>query len=82
MWWWLLGVLACVLLVAVIVFFLTTGRRYKVFSEKNVRPPAPFVTDSRQRDDRLKRGEKGNMSQDPTDRDAFDRFPGIPNARV
>lgn len=62
MWWWLLGVLACVLLVAVIVFFLTTGRRYKVFSEKNVRPPAPFVTDSRQRDDRLKRGEKGNMS--------------------
>ncbi|KAM8844878.1 all-trans-retinol 13,14-reductase-like [Spinachia spinachia] len=56
MWWWLLWILGCVLLVAVVIFFLTAGRRYKVFSEKCLRPPAPLVTDSRQRDDRLKRG--------------------------
>ncbi|KAJ4932503.1 hypothetical protein JOQ06_010923 [Pogonophryne albipinna] len=56
MWWWLLGVSSCVLLVVVVVFFLITGRRYKVFSEKCLRPPGPLVTDSRQRDDRLKRG--------------------------
>lgn len=54
--WWLLGVLSCVLLAGVAVFFLTTGRRYKVFSEKCLRPPGPLVTDSRQRDERLKRG--------------------------
>ncbi|XP_071060261.1 all-trans-retinol 13,14-reductase-like [Pseudochaenichthys georgianus] len=56
MWWWLLGVSSCVLLLMVVVFFLITGRRYKVFSEKCLRPPGPLVTDSRQRDDRLKRG--------------------------
>ncbi|XP_044037978.1 all-trans-retinol 13,14-reductase-like [Siniperca chuatsi] len=56
MWWWLLGVLSCGLLVVVVIFFLTTGQRYKVFSEKCLRPPGPLVTDSRQRDDRLKRG--------------------------
>ncbi|KAL3053143.1 hypothetical protein OYC64_005636 [Pagothenia borchgrevinki] len=56
MWWWLLGVSSCVLLVVVVVFFLITGRRYNVFSEKCLRPPGPLVTDSRQRDDRLKRG--------------------------
>lgn len=58
MWWWLLGVLSCVLLVVVVIFFLTTGQRYKVFSEKCLRPPGPLVTDSRQRDDRLKRGKQ------------------------
>uniref|UniRef100_A0A8P4GFW3 Amine oxidase domain-containing protein n=1 Tax=Dicentrarchus labrax TaxID=13489 RepID=A0A8P4GFW3_DICLA len=56
MWWWLLGVFSCVLLVVVVIFFLITGQRYKVFSEKCLRPPGPLVTDSRQRDDRLKRG--------------------------
>ncbi|XP_030264869.1 all-trans-retinol 13,14-reductase-like [Sparus aurata] len=56
MWWWLLGILSCVLLVVVIIFFLTTGKRYKVFSEKCLRPPGPLVRDSRQRDERLKRG--------------------------
>ncbi|KAI4821847.1 hypothetical protein KUCAC02_007425 [Chaenocephalus aceratus] len=56
MWWWLLGVSSCVLLLVVVVFFLITGRRYRVFSEKCLRPPGPLVTDSRQRDDRLKRG--------------------------
>ncbi|XP_078126254.1 all-trans-retinol 13,14-reductase-like [Sander vitreus] len=55
MWWWLLGVLSCVL-AAFAIFFLTTGKRYKVFSEKCVRPPGPLVTDSKQRDHRLKRG--------------------------
>ncbi|KAF1380098.1 hypothetical protein PFLUV_G00182960 [Perca fluviatilis] len=55
MWWLLLGFLSCVL-VAVAIFFLTTGKRYKVFSEKCVRPPGPLVTDSKQRDHRLKRG--------------------------
>lgn len=60
--------MGCLLLVAVIAFFLTTGQRYKVFSEKNLRPPGPLVTDSRQRDDRLKRGEKIS-----TDIDVFDR---------
>ncbi|CAB1452055.1 unnamed protein product [Pleuronectes platessa] len=53
--WWLLSILGCVLLVAVI-FFLTTRQRYKLFSEKCVRPPGPLVTDSKQRDDRLKKG--------------------------
>ncbi|XP_075999201.1 all-trans-retinol 13,14-reductase-like [Genypterus blacodes] len=56
MWWWLLGVLSCVLLVSIIIFFLTTGQRYKVFNEKCVRLPGPLVTDTRQRDERLKRG--------------------------
>lgn len=60
MWWWLLGVLSCVLLAGVIIFFLTTGQRYKVFNEKCLRPAAPLITDSRQRDDRLKRGKKLN----------------------
>lgn len=63
MWWWMLGLLACVLLLAVVIFFLTAGRRYKVFSEKSLRPPAPLVTDSRQRDDRLKRGKKLSLIQ-------------------
>lgn len=61
MWWWILGVLSCILLVAIVIFFLTTGQRYKVFSEKSLRPPGPLVTDSRQRDDRLKRGAKGQI---------------------
>ncbi|KAM3597516.1 uncharacterized protein V6R79_005627 [Siganus canaliculatus] len=56
MWWWLLGVLGCVLLLLLLVFMLTAGQRYKVFSEKNLRPPASLVTDRKQRDDRLKRG--------------------------
>nr|XP_020479141.1 putative all-trans-retinol 13,14-reductase [Monopterus albus] len=56
MWWWLLGVLSCVLLAAVVIFFLTTGQRYKVFSDKCLRPLKPLVTDSKQRDARLKRG--------------------------
>ncbi|XP_034751061.1 all-trans-retinol 13,14-reductase-like [Etheostoma cragini] len=56
MWWWPLGVFSCVLLAAVVLFFLTTGKRYKVFSEKCVRPPGPLVTNSKQRDNRLKRG--------------------------
>ncbi|CAN9505386.1 unnamed protein product [Ophioblennius macclurei] len=55
MWWWLLGVLGCVLL-ATTILFLVTGHRYKVFNEKCVRPPGPLVTDSKQRDARLKRG--------------------------
>ncbi|KAJ0000693.1 hypothetical protein NQD34_005713 [Periophthalmus magnuspinnatus] len=56
MWWWVLGVLSCVLLAGVVLFFLTTGRRYKVFSEKCVRPPGALVIDGKQRDERLKRG--------------------------
>lgn len=48
------------LLVAVVVFFWTTGQRYKVFSEKSLRPPGPLVTDRKQRDDRLKKGEKNS----------------------
>ncbi|KAI3360287.1 hypothetical protein L3Q82_014603, partial [Scortum barcoo] len=56
MWWWLLGVLSCVLLAGVVIFFLATGQRYKVFSEKCLRPAGPLITDSRQRDERLKRG--------------------------
>lgn len=57
MWWWVVGLLACVMLALLVTFFLMTGQRYKVFSEKNLRPPGPLVTDSRQRDDRLKKGE-------------------------
>ncbi|XP_034046293.1 LOW QUALITY PROTEIN: inactive all-trans-retinol 13,14-reductase-like [Thalassophryne amazonica] len=53
---WLQVVLSCVLLALVIVFFLTTGKRYKVFTEKCLRPPRPLVTDTKQRDERLKRG--------------------------
>lgn len=57
MWWWLIGGVSCVLLVAVVIFFWTTGQRYKVFSEKSLRPPGPLVTDKKQRDDRLKKGQ-------------------------
>ncbi|XP_060882825.1 all-trans-retinol 13,14-reductase-like [Labrus mixtus] len=56
MWWWLLGLLSCAMLAAVVMFFLITGQRYKVFSEKSLRPPGPLVTDIRERDERLKRG--------------------------
>ncbi|XP_053194215.1 all-trans-retinol 13,14-reductase-like [Scomber japonicus] len=56
MWWWLLGILSCVLLALIVIFFLTTGQRHKVFSEKCLRPPGPLVTDSKQRDERLKKG--------------------------
>ncbi|KAK7939336.1 hypothetical protein WMY93_002662 [Mugilogobius chulae] len=56
MWWWVLGILSCVLLAGVVIFFLTTGRRYKVFSEKCLRPPGALVMDSKQRNERLKRG--------------------------
>lgn len=60
MWWWLIGGASCLLLVAVIIFFWTTGQRYKVFSKKSLRPPRPLVTDKKQRDDRLKKGEKNS----------------------
>lgn len=63
MLWWLAGALSCVLLVAVIIFFWTTGQRYKVFSEKSLRPPGPLVTDKKQRDDRLKKGEKNSLTE-------------------
>ncbi|XP_020782797.1 inactive all-trans-retinol 13,14-reductase-like [Boleophthalmus pectinirostris] len=56
MWWWVLGILSCVLLAGVVLFFLTTGQRYKVFSEKCLRPPGALVIDSKKRDERLKRG--------------------------
>ncbi|XP_068193389.1 all-trans-retinol 13,14-reductase-like [Antennarius striatus] len=56
MWWWLLGALSCLLLMVIITYFLTIGQRYKVFDEKCVKEPKPLVTDSRQRDERLKRG--------------------------
>lgn len=58
MWWWLIGGASCMLLVAVVVFFWTTGQRYKVFSEKSLRPPGALVTDKKQRDERLKKGEE------------------------
>ncbi|KAF6721610.1 All-trans-retinol 13,14-reductase [Oryzias melastigma] len=47
--------LSCVL-VFLLIFFLTTGKRYKVFSEKCLRPPEPLVIDNRKRDARLKKG--------------------------
>lgn len=56
--WWLIGGVSCLLLLAGAVFFWTTGQRYKVFSEKNLRPPGPLVTDKKQRDERLKKGEE------------------------
>ncbi|XP_054616601.1 all-trans-retinol 13,14-reductase-like [Dunckerocampus dactyliophorus] len=52
MWWWLLAVV----FVGLVITFLTFGRRYKVFSEKNVRPPGALENDDKKRDDRLKRG--------------------------
>lgn len=58
MWWWLLSVLTCVLLMVIIIFLLTTRQRYKVFSEKCLRPPGPLVNDNKLRDNRLKRGKK------------------------
>ncbi|CAG5898276.1 unnamed protein product [Menidia menidia] len=54
--WWLLAGLCCVLVALLFTFFLTTGKRYKVFSEKCLRPPGPLVTDQKQRDARLKKG--------------------------
>nr|XP_061838187.1 all-trans-retinol 13,14-reductase-like [Nerophis lumbriciformis] len=64
MWWWLLAVL----LAGTLVAFLTFGRRYKVFSEKNLRAPAPFVSDTKKRDDRLKKGFR--LDRVPGDLDA------------
>lgn len=58
MWWWLIGGASCVLLVTVVIFFWTTGQRYKVFSEKSLRPPGPLVTNKKQRHGRLKKGQK------------------------
>ncbi|XP_032443342.1 all-trans-retinol 13,14-reductase-like [Xiphophorus hellerii] len=54
MWRWVFAVLSC-LLVALILF-LITGKRYKVFSERCLRPPGPLVTNSNERDARLKKG--------------------------
>lgn len=56
MWLWVFAVLSC-LLVALILF-LITGKRYKVFSEKCLRPPGPLVTNSNERDARLKKGKR------------------------
>lgn len=53
-------IFGCIVLVAVIIFFWTTGQRYKVFNEKSLRPPGPLVTDKKQRDDRLKKGEENS----------------------
>uniref|UniRef100_A0A665TE16 All-trans-retinol 13,14-reductase-like n=1 Tax=Echeneis naucrates TaxID=173247 RepID=A0A665TE16_ECHNA len=55
MWWWW-TVMACVLVVLVFFLFLSARPRYKVFSEKCLRPPGPLVTDRKQRDERLKKG--------------------------
>ncbi|KAM4716398.1 LOW QUALITY PROTEIN: all-trans-retinol 13,14-reductase-like, partial [Anableps anableps] len=49
-------ILSCLLVALAIILFLTAGQRYKVFSEKCLRPPGPLVTDSKERDARLKRG--------------------------
>ncbi|XP_047428263.1 all-trans-retinol 13,14-reductase-like [Mugil cephalus] len=68
MWWWLLGVLGCVLLALVVAFLLVTGQRYTVFSEMCLRPPGPLVTDSKQRDARLKKGFR--VDRVPADLDA------------
>uniref|UniRef100_A0A3Q2PV77 Putative all-trans-retinol 13,14-reductase n=1 Tax=Fundulus heteroclitus TaxID=8078 RepID=A0A3Q2PV77_FUNHE len=56
MWWWLFGVLSCLLVALLIILFRATGQRYKVFSEKCLRSPGPLVTNSKERDARLKRG--------------------------
>lgn len=53
---WLYGVLSCVLLVMVVILLLTVTQRYKVFSEKCLRPPGPLVNDSKKRNERLKTG--------------------------
>ncbi|XP_023125856.1 all-trans-retinol 13,14-reductase-like [Amphiprion ocellaris] len=68
MWWWLLGILSCLVLAGVVTFFLVTGKRHKVFSEKCLRPPGPLVTDSKQRDARLKTGFR--VDRVPADLDA------------
>ncbi|XP_038164346.1 all-trans-retinol 13,14-reductase-like [Cyprinodon tularosa] len=54
--WWLFGVLICLLVALVSFLLLNTGQRYKLFSEKCLKPPGPLVTDSKERDARLKRG--------------------------
>uniref|UniRef100_A0A3P9L2C0 Amine oxidase domain-containing protein n=1 Tax=Oryzias latipes TaxID=8090 RepID=A0A3P9L2C0_ORYLA len=56
MWFLLFAVCSCVLLFLLFIFLLTTGKRYKVFSEKFLRPPEPLVLDIRERDARLKKG--------------------------
>ncbi|KAJ3600419.1 hypothetical protein NHX12_031402 [Muraenolepis orangiensis] len=59
MWWgtwWLVGAVVSALLAAVAVYFLTVGRRYKVFDEDCLRPPEALVTDPKQREERLKKG--------------------------
>ncbi|CAL8316636.1 unnamed protein product [Arctogadus glacialis] len=59
MWWgtwWILGAVGSALLAAVVVYYLSAGRRHKVFDEDCVRPPAALITDTKQRDERLKKG--------------------------
>lgn len=43
------------LLVAATLFFIS-GHRYTVFTEKCLRPPAPLIHDSKERNERLKKG--------------------------
>lgn len=54
--WWALLTLSCLLMTGVVIFLLITGRRYKVFNEKCLRPPGALVIDPKLRDERLKKG--------------------------
>ncbi|XP_053706662.1 all-trans-retinol 13,14-reductase-like [Synchiropus splendidus] len=53
--WWMVGLLGFLLLVVVVLFFASC-RRYEVFTEKCLRPPAPLVYDTKERNERLKKG--------------------------
>ncbi|XP_077360739.1 all-trans-retinol 13,14-reductase-like [Festucalex cinctus] len=68
MWWWLFPILSSILFLLVTIIFLTTGQRYKVFSDMCLRPPGPLVYDDKKRDDRLKRGFR--VDRVPNDLDA------------
>ncbi|KAF7202245.1 14-reductase-like [Nothobranchius furzeri] len=56
LWWELLVVFSGVFVTVGVLLLLSTRQRYKVFSEKCLRPPGPLITNSQQRDARLKRG--------------------------
>ncbi|KAM9779955.1 inactive all-trans-retinol 13,14-reductase-like [Neosynchiropus ocellatus] len=53
--WWTIGLLGFLLLVAAMLFFFSC-HRYKVFTEKCLRSPAPLVFDTKERNERLKKG--------------------------
>lgn len=53
----LFGVFTALAVAWVTVYILNYSKRKRVFSQECLRPPGPLVTDKKQRDEVLKKGE-------------------------